>query len=145
MQFDVILQLDNTINEAIADKRIKFGGEVTQPFIGHSDLKYWYGIDPNSQLSYGSYVRSSLNTMGSEYSVKVTDMGSDIIVEVSCHNQQVGKSAQKTFLIKLNDKNGKGWVKAAANRYRTINGVDQAISYIRSASTSLKNITSSHG
>jgi hypothetical protein len=144
MQFDVILQLDNTINEA-ADRRIKFGGEVTQPFIGHSDLKYWYGIDPNSQLSYGSYVRNSLNSMGSEYSVKVTDMGSDIIVEVSCHNQQIGKSAQKTFLIKLNDKNGKGWVKAAANRYRTINGVDQAISYIRSASASLKNITSSHG
>lgn len=144
MKFDVILQLDNTINEA-ADSRIKFGGGVTQPFIGHSDLKYWYGIDPNSQLSYGSYVRNSLNTMGSEYSVKVTDMGSDIIVEVSCHNQQVGKSAQKTFLIKLSDKNGKGWVKAAANRYRTINGVDQAISYIRSASSSLKNITSSHG
>ena len=35
MKFDVILQLDNTINEATADRRIKFGGEVTQPFIGH--------------------------------------------------------------------------------------------------------------
>ena len=115
MNFDSVLY----ITEA-ADPRIKFGGKPTIQTITN-----WYGMDPNSQLSYGTYIKNALETgFDRSYSVKVTDMGSDVIVDVTCHNQLTGRSASKIFLIKLKNKSAQGWVKSSSNRYRSINGVD---------------------
>ena len=69
-------------------------------------------------------VRSSLSNLGPGYSIKVSDFGSDIVVEVTHHDQRTGRSASRTYLIKMNDKDGKGWVKSTSNRFRTITSID---------------------
>ena len=91
---------------------------------------------------YGTIVRNQLEGgLGKGYSVKCTDFGTDIVVDISYHDQQTGRTSAKSFLIKMSNKTGEGWIKASAYRYRSINGVDQAISYIRSVASNLRSLT----
>lgn len=138
MKVDTILYIDDSILNEAADPRVKMSTKVT-----NQTLNWPQSFDPNSQFSYGSIVQSQLEGgFGRGYSVKVTDFGTDIFVEVSYSNQQTGRMNGKTFLIKMKNKTGEGWIKASAYRYRTITGIDQAISYIRSVSANLKGNTS---
>ena len=62
----------------------------------------------------------------------------DVVVDVTYHHHISGRSASKTFLVvfdggpKGNDPGG-GMVLSTANKWRTISGYSQAVSYIKSA------------
>lgn len=87
--------------------------------------------------SFGNSIRNGLNSIGDGFTCKVTDFAKWVVVEVSHHNVVTGRTASKTYLIVFQDNND-GIVLSTANRYRTISGVGQAISYIRSSISSLQ-------
>jgi hypothetical protein len=80
--------------------------------------------------------------MGNDFSSRVTDFGKWVTVDISHHNHITGRTSSKTFLIVFQQK-GDGIVLSTHNRYRTISGVDQAASYIKSVASSLQNNTQS--
>jgi hypothetical protein len=90
---------------------------------------------------------SELNNWRSGYSAKVSDFGKWVVVEVTHHDYISGRSASKTFLVvfdggpKGTDKGG-GMVLTTANKYRTISGYSQAVSYIKSVAGALESATS---
>ena len=93
-----------------------------------------------NMFSFGNIVRQAIGNMGAEYSCQVTDFKKWVVVTVSHSNIITGKLSSKTFLIVF-DLNKEGIVLSTHNRYRTISGVDQAISYIRSACQALQSDT----
>lgn len=135
-KYDGILYIDNIecINED--DRRVASRGSV-----GYD--KYFQGStswdDPKlySQFSFGQSLKSALNSMGPEWSCNVTDFKKWVVAEIQHHNIITGRTSSKTFLIVFKQK-GDGIILSTHNKYRTISGVEQAISYIRSASTSLR-------
>lgn len=137
-KYDAILcvnQLLNENDERMSSRRAPIG--YNKGFTQYVDID-----DPKlyNSFSFGNAVRQSLNNMGNGFSARVTDFKKWIVVDVSHHNTITGKSASKTFLIVFKDK-GDGMVMSTHNKYRSISGVDQAISYIRSAVSSLQNDT----
>jgi hypothetical protein len=78
--------------------------------------------------------------MGQGYSCQVVDFKKWVVVTVTHSNHVTGKSASKTFLVVFNP-NKDGIVLTTHNRYRSISGVEQACSYIRSACTALQSET----
>jgi hypothetical protein len=134
-KYDAILYIDNcSINEN--DSRSYSKGKYMSTTIGP------YYDDPKlyNYFSFGNVVNRALNNMSDGYSCQVTDFKKWVVVTVSHSNVITGKSASKTFLIVFNpDKDGV--ILSTHNRYRTISGVDQAITYIRSACQSLSNET----
>lgn len=108
----------------------------------------WYD-DPRlyANNGFGRMMQASLNSWKNGYSAKVSDFGKWVVVEVTYHHYVTGRSASKTFLIvfdggpKGTDKAG-GMVLSTANKWRTISGYEQAVSYIKSASTALESATS---
>ena len=94
-----------------------------------------------SAFSFGRLVQNSLNSIGDGFSAETTDFGKWVVVKVNHHNIITGRSASKTFLVVFQQK-GDGIVLSTNNKWRTISGAEQAITYIRSASQSLKNSTS---
>lgn len=141
-QYDAILYYDNLINEEYGDDRLhgkKGGVDLTPKYVKtHAD---W--MDPKfiSKHSFANSLRGMLNN-GDGWSNKITEFSKYIVVEVSYYNTLTGRSASKTFLIVFKEK-GDGWVYSTHNRYRTISGISQASSYIRSSSSSLINATQS--
>lgn len=140
MKYDAILYVDNTINEAderiLAKKMISGGTKYGKGSTDWDDPRLW------SAHSFGSTLRTILNGMGTGYSSEITDFGKWVTVRVTYHDQISGRSASKIFLIVFKQK-GDGIVMSTHNRYRTISGVDQAGSYIRSTCSSLQNSTQS--
>lgn len=117
---------------------------------GGYDIRVKYGkgspdyIDPalNSQFAFGKALQNSLNNMGDGFSAEVTDFGQWIVVRVSHNNVTTGISCSKTFLVVFSSKS-KGMVFSTSNKWRTIDGYNQAATYIRSASNALKTSTQS--
>lgn len=110
---------------------------------GHAEKQNIFkNIFANTIYSLGGNIRSALSSLGAGYSVKVIDYGSDVFVSVSYTNSMTGKTAGCNFLIKFTSKRGEGIIKANEARYRTISSVTDAISYINSKSSNLKNLTS---
>lgn len=135
MKYDTILVIDELINEddrlygdAAADYTWKGAPE------GQPDFKL---LDA---YSFGKIIRSNLDGLSTGYYNKVIDYGQYVIVTVGYHNIISGRSAEKTMLIVFKNK-GNGIILANSNRYRTINGVQQALSYIRSTASTLANQT----
>lgn len=100
-----------------------------------------------AQNNFGRIIQSSMNNWRTGYSSKVTDFGKWVTVEVTHHNFITGRSASKTFLIVFNggpngDDKGGGIVLSTNNKWRSISGVSQALSYIQSASSALESSTS---
>ena len=89
---------------------------------------------------------NDLNSWRAGYSAKVSDFGKWVVVEITYHHHVTGRSASKTFLVvfdggpKGTDKGG-GMIMSTANKWRTISGYSQAVSYIKSAVTSLEGAT----
>lgn len=137
-KYDAILCVNQTLNEN-DDRMISRRAPIGQykGFTQYVDVD-----DPKlyNSFTFGNAVRQSLNNMGNGFSARVTDFKKWIVVDVSHHNTITGKSASKTFLIVFKDR-GDGMVMSTHNKYRSISGVDQAISYIRSAASSLQNDT----
>lgn len=125
MIYDTILYIDRTINEDTDTEQIGI----------------FNGVNPNSQFSLGSQVRSGLAGLGRGYVVAVVDFGADITVCVTYTNQLTGKVAGANFLIKCANKDGRGLVKCSSARWRSISNVGQAISYISSRCSSLQSQT----
>ena len=109
----------------------------------------WDWDDPkiHAQNGFGRLLQMELNHWKPGYSAKVTDFGKWVTAEVTHHNFITGRSASKTFLVvfnggpKGNDKGG-GLVLSTNNKWRSISGVSQASSYIKSACCALENSTS---
>ena len=141
MKYDAILCIDNDILcEAIDDRMFAATptmGAATQTFHGPKD---WDDPKLYTSFNFGRSLRSQLSDVGNGFSCKVNDFGKWVTVEMTHNNQVTGRSASKTFLIVFKQK-GNGLVLSTHNRYRTISGVDQAVSYIRSASSSLQSAT----
>ena len=142
MKYDAILCVnkDNMIyedDERMHPKRTPSGIDKFFKTAGSWDDPKLY-----TSFSFGQTLRSLLNNLGNGFNSKVTDFGKWVTVEISHHNHVTGRSASKTFLIVFQYK-GDGIVLSTHNRYRTISGVDQAASYIKSAASSLMNSTQS--
>lgn len=136
-KYDAILCVEKPILEF--DER-----NVTRKIPGASGgfSQYWDTEDPKlyNSFSFGNSLKNSLNNIGQGYSAKVTDFKKWVVVDVTYHNHVTGKSSSKTFLIIFKYK-GDGIVLSTHNRYRSISGVDQAASYIKSACNSLQSDT----
>lgn len=146
-KYDAVLicNLDN-INEGYGDERAmtrsgpgKITGKV--PYLWYDDPKLF------ANNAFGRVIQSSLNSWRPEYSCQVTDFGKWVTVDVTYHNHVTGRSGSKTFLIvfdggpKGTDPSA-GMVLSTANKWRTISGTEQAVSYIKAASAALENGTS---
>lgn len=141
MKYDAILYLDNTINESI-DDRVGGYGLPSQDVAVNGIYRDYDDPKLFNMHSYGNIVRDQLNDMGRGFSCTVTDFNKWVVVDVKYNNVVTGRSASKTFLIVFKPE-GTGLILNTANKYRTINGVSQAISYIKSSSSILKNSTQS--
>ena len=139
MNYDAILYLEEPILEDDRSYATKIPSGVTKFFkvAGSYDDPKLY-----ANVAFGRTLASLLGNMTGGFSAKVTDFSKWVVVEITHHNQITGRSASKTFLIVFQQK-GDGMVLSTHNRYRTISGVDQAASYIKSASSSLQNATQS--
>lgn len=144
-KYDAVLvcNIDEMIKEDFGDPR-HMG---TQGAIGKDTgkVKYLWYDDPRlyANNAFGRMMHAELNSWKNGVSAKVTDFGKWVVVEVTYHHYVTGRSASKTFLVvfdggpKGNDKAG-GMVLSTANKWRTISGYSQAVSYIKSASNSLE-------
>ena len=109
----------------------------------------WEWDDPKIYAGngFGRLLQSDLNCWGPNFSARVSDFGKWVTVDVTHHNFVTGRSASKSFLVVFNggpkgdDKAG-GIVLSTNNKWRTISGVSQAASYIRSACSALEGSTS---
>lgn len=90
-----------------------------------------------NQHSFGQILRSSLNNIGNGWSCNVTDFNKWVVVEMSHHDTVTGRTSSKTFLVVFQEK-GDGIVLSTNNKYRSISGAEQAVSYIKNASGALR-------
>lgn len=146
-KYDAILLCDlNNVNEVYGDERSMAGAGPGRDY-GKSQY-FWYD-DPKLYASnaFGRMMLADLNNWRSGYSAKVSDFGKWVVVDITYHHHVTGRSASKTFLVvfdggpKGTDKGG-GMILSTANKWRTISGYGQAVSYIKSASVALENATS---
>lgn len=134
MKYDTVLIVDEMINE---DDRLYGSPAKYDPIGDPYGQPDWKLMD---SFTFGKEIRAGLNNMNNGYYNKVVDYGKYVIVTVGYHNITTGKSAEKTILIVFKNK-GDGIILAASNRHRTISGVQQALSYIKSTASSLPNQT----
>lgn len=147
-KYDAVL-ICNETNECISeayDKRVNTNdgyGKTTGP------TTYVDWDDPTLYASnaFGKRMQSELSSLGQGYSAEVSDFGKWVVVNIKHHNVITGRTSSKVFLVvftggkKGNDPAG-GLVVSNANKWRTISGFSQAISYIRSAASALEYSTS---
>ena len=143
-KYDAILvcKYDDIIKESVGDER-SYTGAGPGKMAGNT--KYLNYDDPKLYASnaFGRMMLQDLNSWKAGYSAKVTDFAKWVVVEVTYHHYITGRSDSKTFLVVFNggpkgtDKGG-GLVLSTANKWRTISGYTQAVSYIKSASASLE-------
>lgn len=129
-KYDAVLYIETPINES--DKRVYNKGKIPSSTRGFS--QYYTADDPKmySSFTFGNAVRQSLNSMGQGYSCQVTDFKKWVVVVVTYSDIITGKLSSKTFLIVFNYEKD-GIVLSTHNRYRSISGVEQACSYIKSS------------
>lgn len=146
-KFDAILMFEEDIMESLGDER-SYAGSVPGGYGGttHYNLNY---DDPKLYASnaFGRLIQNEFNNWKQGYSAKVTDFAKWVVVDVTYHHHVTGRSASKTFLVVFNggpkgtDKGG-GLIMSTANKYRTISGYGQAVSYIKSVCSSLESVAS---
>jgi len=105
--------------------------------------KYLTYQDPKlyASWSFGNQLQDGLNGIGKGYGAEVADFGRYLTVKVTYSNPPTGKSSSKVFLIAFNPDGKKGNIFQNSNRYRTFSGLSQAISYIKSCVSSLRDKT----
>ena len=135
-RYDAILCIDE--NQMIFEDDRMYATKIPSQTKGFG--RYYNADDPKmyAYYTFGNILRQSLSNMSPGYSCKVTDFKKWVVVDVTYHNHITGKSSSKTFLIVFKHK-GDGIVLSTHNKYRSISGVDQAISYIKSVCGSLQN------
>lgn len=141
-KYDAVLVCETPLNEGYGDDRYYNGAGYGRD--GGNDVYYNYD-DPKLYAgnAFGKLMLQELNGWRTGYSASVTDFGKWVVVDVKCHNHVTGRSATKTFLVvftggpKGTDKGG-GLVMSTANKWRSISGYSQAVSYIKSAASTLE-------
>ena len=136
--YDAILYIEPSINE---DDRFptKTGIDASP----HGNTSYVYWDDPKlwANNAFGRLLRNELNNMGNGFSAEVTDFAKWVVVKVNHHDYITGRTSSKTFLVVFNNKDA-GIVLSTANKWRSISGYSQAVSYIKAASQVLRNSSS---
>lgn len=136
MEIDAILYLDPSLINESYDKRTSPGiannGYNTGPggIVDYDDPKLY------SAVNFGRQLQNYLNNMGNGYWSEVSDFGKYVSVVVGHHNPATGRSATKHFIIAF-QLNGLGTLFSSATKWRTISGVGQAASYIKSITGTL--------
>lgn len=149
--FDGILCLDeNAINEAGLDSLIGTSGadiRATSVMVPQQDKgaysKYLDYNDPKLYRSwtFGKQILNLLGSIGVGYGCEVADYGKYVSVRVSYSNSSSGKTSSKTFLIVFDPDGKQGNIFQSSNRYRTFAGTSQAVSYIKSSVSGLRDKT----
>lgn len=141
-KYDAILYYDDSL-ECINEVHRMNGDEAPNA----SMQSLYYGKNANTDdpkmynaFSFGRVVRNAINNMGAGWSAEVSDFRKWVVVSVKYYNYETSRSAGKTFLIVFKHK-GDGIILSTHNRYRTISGVDQAVSYIKSSCSALQTST----
>lgn len=137
---DTVLYITQMINEEderfSSTKAIDASPQGNTPYVNWDDPKLW------SSNAFGRAIQNELNSMGSGFSAEVTDFAKWVVVKVNYHNYITGRTSSKTFLIVFSNKN-EGIVLSTANKWRSISGYAQAVSYIKSASQALRSSSNS--
>lgn len=140
-KIDTILYIDRSINEDYNDRY--HGNKSTDAsYKGNTNSVNWDDPKLWSGVAFGRLMQQELNSMGSEYSAEVVDFGKWVTVKVNCHNYITGRTCSKTFLVVFSGDRGNGLVLSTANKWRSISGYAQAVSYIKSAAQILRNTSS---
>lgn len=139
-KYDAVLCIDQSLSESYSGDERTLTSRI--PGVTKGFTQYMDTDDPKlyNSFSFGNIVMQSLNNMGNGFSAKVTDFKKWVVVEVFHHNMITGKTSSKTFLIVFKHK-GDGMIMTTHNKYRTVSGVGQAISYIKAATNSLQSDT----
>lgn len=134
MKYDAILYIDPLINE---DDRYNAKSKPDSGVYGPG--KYVDVDDPKlyTNNSFGRVLSNTINGFGTNYFGEVSDFGKWVVATVGYHDHISGHTAKKTFLVVFKDK-GDGLVLSSSTKWRSISGVDQAASYIRSVCSSLQ-------
>lgn len=133
--FDAILYVEpNLVNEDErypTTKTIDTAPHGRTQYVNWDDPKLW------ASNAFGKLLQSELNNMSSGFSAEVTDFAKWVVVKVNYHDYITGRTSSKTFLVVFNNKD-RGIVLSTANKWRSISGYAQAVSYIKSAAQALK-------
>ena len=143
-KFDYVLVVDNSLDESQTDKRVynknlpSVDYNPQGSYIGVRDLKLM------QSWSFGKMIQRDLSSMGNGYSCRVFDVGGEVAVTVTHTDAVTGRSASKSFIIVFDSKSGNGIIKSSSTRWRSISGIGQAESYIRSVASGLQSFTQSN-
>lgn len=132
---DTVLYVEPLINE---DDRYYTTKVPDASFKGKTQYVNWDDPKLWSPTAFGRIMQSELNSIGGGFSAEVTDFGKWVVCKINHHNFVTGRTSSKTFLIVFKQK-GDGIVLSTANKWRSISGYGQAVSYIKSAAQSLRN------
>jgi len=135
-KYDAILCVEEPTNESMTDKRMAGNTGTFVPGWGSKNGYLDYlGPEVTGAFTFGKAVKQGVES--NDMSCEVSDFGPWISVRVTASNVATGRTASKTFLIVFQHKS-RGIVMSTSNKWRTIDGWQQAVSYIRSASSSLR-------
>lgn len=143
--YDYILILDKDIYEAQTDPR---SYTTKLPSVDVNPNGNYIGVrDPKLMMNwaFGKQLQRDLNSIGSGFTCQVFDVGGEVAVTITHTSTVTGRTASKSFIIVFDNKNGLGTIKSSSTRWRTISGVGQAVSYIRSVASNLTSYTQTNG
>lgn len=138
----ILVVIGNSILESTYDDRSNATSSIDANIRGLKGSADWDDPRLYTDMAFGNQLRNRLSSLGNGYGVEVTDYNKWVSVRVTYHDTITGISVSKTFLIIFQNK-GNGLIMNTANRYRTISGVDQAVSYIKSVASILQSRASS--
>ena len=146
-----ILYIDE-VNEARA-KNTKAGGSIEKNNLYFSPSATYdptpfnrlTAAGPGTRGTMGGYVRSALSNLGIGYGVQVADFGEVCTINVTYSNAQTGRTSGQNFAIIFRGPNSKSTYTAytTSAKWRNCNGVDQAVSFIRSKINAMSGATTS--
>ena len=136
--YDAILYIEPSINE---DDRFPTKSTIDASPHGNTQYVNWDDAKLWANNAFGRLLRNELNNMGNGFSAEVTDFAKWVVVKVNHHDYITGRTSSKTFLVVFNNKDA-GIVLSTANKWRSISGYSQAVSYIKAASQVLRNSSS---
>ena len=129
-QYDVQLDIQSTVNEALLDKRMR-GLDPSGIHTGKDVYNPYLNYNPDAVYSLGGIIRQSLASLGPGYAVEVFDFGAAVVVTVAYSRISTGRTAKYTFLITFNNQRGGGFVYSNVKRHRSCSDYTQACSYIK--------------
>lgn len=135
-KYDSILYIDDiqNINE---DERIHTKRQASSIYGGDNINR------PESYLlnafAYGKIIQQAFSSERGVF-CEVADFGKYVSVTAGVSDPNTGRTSKKTFLIVFKSKE-EGLVYSASNKWRSVSGVQQAISYIKSVVSVLRNDT----